>query len=80
MQNCLGEKVQENKVIHRRNFFPSCFLEVKIELKNLSTRGFCDVGGICSNGIFEVLCLIQEGYSFVFFLLLRFSFLFDRDM
>lgn len=34
-----------------------------------SDRGFCDVGGIRSNGIFEVLCLIQEGYSFTLFLL-----------
>ena len=27
------------------------------------------VGRICSNGMFEVVRLIQEGYSFVFFLL-----------
>lgn len=52
-------------------FFPSFLflLGVKIESENLTASGFCDVGGICSHGIFEVLCLIQEGYSFVLFLL-----------
>lgn len=32
--------------------------------------GFASVpaGGICSDGIYEVLCVIQEGYSFVSYL------------
>lgn len=45
------------------------YLRSEIESENLTARGICDVGGICTNEIFEVLCLIQEGYAFVLFLL-----------
>lgn len=50
-------------------FFFFFFFRSEIESENLTARGICDVGRICSNGIFEVLCLIQEGYAFVLFLL-----------
>lgn len=66
-QRCSERKAQEIEP----DFFPSLLflLGVKIESENLTASGFCDVGGICGHGIFEVLCLIQEGYSFVLFLL-----------
>lgn len=66
MRSCLERKVQEVELIHRRNFFPFFFfIGVKTESENLTAIGLYDVSGICSNGIFEVLFLIQNSYSFV---------------